>query len=213
MWHLIKAELSYNRLYLALSYLGTLGLWSLYLFDPSGMVQLFGVPTLFLMLTLFTRGVKEKRERLHATLPVATKQRGVAGWLVYAPLFYLFILSGWTMQLLRERADLANEYITFSGALTLIGVTLSIIALAGINSDLKYHGKIKYRRLTTAILLSLLSLYFVSNFIFLKNQRACEFVREVLFYTPIVAVVANIIGAALVYLSVVIYAGRQSYLA
>jgi len=213
MWHLIKAELSYNRLHLALSYLGTLGLWFLYLFDPSGMVQLFGVPTLFLMLTLFSRGVKEKRERLHTILPVAIKQRGVAGWLLYAPLFYLFILSGWTMQLLRERADLANEYITFSGALALIGLTLGILALAGIHSDLKYHGKIKYRRLTAVILLSLLPLYFVSNFPLLQNQQTNEFVRDVLFYKPAGAVVANIAGAALMYLSVVIYAGRKSYLA
>jgi len=213
MWHLIKAELSYNRLHLALSYLGTLGLWFLYLFDPSGMVQLFGVPTLFLMLSLFTRGVKEKRERLHAILPITIKRRGVAGWLLYAPLFYLIILSGWTMQLLRERAALANEYITFSGALALIGLTLGIIALAGIHSDLKYHSQSQYRRLTGLLLWSVAPLYLAFKLTRLQNQQTYEFVRELLFYTPMVAVVANIVGAILVYLSVVIYSERKSYLA
>jgi len=213
MWHLIKAELSYNRLYLTMSYLGTLGLWFLYLFDPSGMVQLFGVPTLFLMLTLFTRGVKEKRERLHAILPVAIKRRGFAGWLLYAPLFYLVILSGWTMQWLRERAALANEYIPFAGALTLIGLTLGIVALAGIHADLKYHSQSKYRRLTGLLLWSVVPLYLAFKLTRLQNQQAYEFVRDLLFYTPVVAVMANIAGAALVYLSVVIYNERNSYLA
>jgi len=212
MWHIIKAELSYNRLYLMMSFLGTLGLWFLYLFDPSGMVQLFGVPTLFLMVTLFTRGTKEKRERLHGILPVAIKRRGSAGWLLYAILFYLVILSGWTMQLLRERAALANEYITFSGALTLIGLTLGIIALAGIHADLKYHSQSKYRRLTGLLLWSVAPLYLAFKLTRLQNQQIYELVRDVLFYTPAVAVVANIAGAALMYLSSVIYAGRKSYL-
>jgi len=211
MWHLIKAELSYNRLYLALSYLGVLGLWLLYLIDPSGLTQLFGVPTMFLMLTLFTRGGKEKRERLHAILPVAIKRRGSAGWLLYAILFYLVILSGWAMQSLRERADLANEYITFSGALTLIGLTLSIIALAGMHSDLKYHPQSKYRRLTALLLLSVLPLYLAFKFTVLQNQYTYEFVRDLLFYSPIVAVVANIVAAALMSVSVGIYMGRKSF--
>jgi len=212
MWHIIKAELSYNRLYLTMGFLGTLGLWFLYLFDPSGMVQLFGVPTLFLMLTLFSRGVKEKRERLHGILPVAIKRRGAAGWLLYAPLFYLVILSGWTMQLLRERTALANEYITFSGALTLIGLTLGIVALAGIHSDLKCHPQSQYRRLTGLLLWSVAPLYLAFKLTRLQNQQTYEFVRDVLFYTPVVAVVANCVGAALMYLSVVIYAERKSYL-
>lgn len=212
MWQILKAELSYNRFYLGLSYIGTLALWLLYLVDASGLVQLFGLPVLFLALTLYTRGAKEKRERLHGILPVTAKQCGLAGWMLYVALFYIFILSGWAMQGLRERDNLANEYITFSGALTLIGLALGIIALLSINADLKYHAQHKYRRLTAPLLLCALPLYISVKFFLLQNPATYDRVRDLFFYTPAIAGAANIAAAGLVYLSVVIHSGSRSCL-
>jgi hypothetical protein len=103
------------------------------------MFQLFGIPALFLMIALFTRAAKEKRQRFHALLPVPVKHRSLASLLSCAALFHAGILSGWATQFLRERAALANELITFWGVLTLNGLAISIFFLIAIRFDLKHY--------------------------------------------------------------------------
>ncbi|GEM_PF-4210472 len=202
---LIKAELSYNRIFLASLYLATIGMWVIYLFDPAGMFQLFGIPALLLMIALFTRANKEKRQRFHTLLPVSIKQRGLAGLLSYAALFYIGILSGWVTQFLR--ADLANEFVTFWGVLTLNGLAISICFLIVIHSDLQKYSNKKYLWIADVILAAT-SLMTIS-FIFLAKY---EFIRNLVFYSPIVAVATNVVCAGLMRLSMAVYAGRKSYL-
>ncbi len=217
MWQIIKAELRYNRIFLVSLYFATLGMWVLYLFDPAGLFQLFGIPGLFLMIALFTGATKEKRERFHALLPVSLKHCRIAGLLSYAVLFHAGILSGWATQFLRERAALANEFITFWGVLTLNGLTISIFFILAIRFDLKNYAEKKYLWIAnTALVAALLvtfSVYFLAKFSSNNNRAIYELIRDFAFYSPAVAVAINVVCAGLMYLSVVIYTGRKSYLA
>jgi len=216
MWSIIKAELSYNRIFLVSLYFATLGIWVIYLFDPAGIFQLF-IPGLFLMIALFTGAAKEKRERLHALLPIPLKHRSLAGLLSYAILFHAGILSAWTTQFLRERGALANEFITFWGVLALNGLAISIVFIVVIRYDLKCYNEKKYRRIADAVLwivLVTMVLFFVSFKIMARQDRELhDFVRDLVFYSPVVAVATNLICAGLMRLSTAVYAGRKSYLA
>jgi hypothetical protein len=217
MWSLIKAELSYNRHFLAWLYPATIAMWVIYLFDPASMFQIFGVPALFLMIALFTRAAKEKRERFHALLPVSLQHHRLAGLLMYAVFFHAGILSGWATQFLRKRPALANEFITFCGVLTLNGLTISIFFLLAIRFDLKHHNEKKYfwiaNSALAAALLITFSLYFLANFSARNNPAIYGLIRDLVLHSPAVAVAANAVCAGLMYLSTVIYAGRKSYLA
>jgi hypothetical protein len=217
MWQIIKAELTYNRIFLVSLYFATLGMWVFYLFDPAGLFQLFGIPGLFLMIALFTGAAKEKRERFHALLPVSLKYYRLTGLLMYAVLFHAGILSGWATQFLRERAALANEFITFWGVLTLNGLAIGIFFLVAIRFDLKHYTEKKYLGIANtalaAALLMTFSVYFLAKFNAHNNRAIYEFIRDLVFYSPAVAVAANVVCAGLMYSSLVIYAGRKSYLA
>jgi hypothetical protein len=216
MWPLIKAELSYNRIFLVSLYLAIIGMWVIYLFDPAGIFQLFGIPALFLIIALFTRAAKEKRQRFHTLLPVPIKQRSLAGLLSYAALFYIGILSGWATQFLRERGDLANEFITIWGVLTLNGLAIGIFFLIAIRFDLKHYDEKKYlwiaNTMLAAALLMTFSFYFLAKFSAHNNRAIYELIRNFVFYFPAVAVAANVVCAGLMYLSMAVYAGRKSYL-
>jgi len=168
------------------------------------------------MIALFTRAAKEKRQRFHTFLPVPIKQRSLAGLLSYAVLFYAGILSGWAAQFLRERAALANEFITFWGVLTLNGLAISIFFLIAIRFDLKHYHEKKYLWIANttlaAALLMTFSLYFLAKFTAHNNRAIYELIRDLVFYSPAVAVAANVVCAGLMYLSMAIYADRKSYL-
>lgn len=213
MWQILKAELSYNRLYLAFGYLFTIGIWVAYLFDAAGVLFLFGGPAFFLLLALFSRAQKEKRERLHGMLPIAIKQRGRAGLWLYAGLFNAFTLTTWSTQFLRERAALANEFITFSGVLTLNGLTLSVVGLLSIYLDLQHHPHRRYRRLLAPVLGSVIPVYFAFKIAYQQNQEIYDRARDLVLYSPLAAVIAAMVCIGILYFSLTVYAGRKSYLA
>lgn len=125
----------------------------------------------------------------------------------YAALFHAGILSGWAAQFLRERAALANEFITFWGVLTLNGLAISIFFLIAICFDLKHYHEKKYLWIANTTLAAALLMTFSLPFL-----AKYEFIRALMFYSPAVALAANVACAGLMYLSMVIYAGRKSYL-
>jgi glucan phosphoethanolaminetransferase (alkaline phosphatase superfamily) len=217
MWQIIKAELSYNGPLLLAFYLVTLGIWIAYLFDAGGILQLFAVPAFFLMIALFTGATKEKRERFHALLPVCLEHRSLTGLLSYTVLFHATMLSAWTTQFLRERTALANEFITFWGVLTLNGLTIGIFFLLVIRLDLKHYTEKKYHWVAdtafVAALLLTFSIYFFAKFSAHHNPELYALIRNLVFYSPLVAVVTNVVCAGLLYLSMTVYVGRKSYLA
>ena len=217
MWQIIKAELSYNGPLLLAFYLVTLGIWLAYLFDAGGILQLFAVPAFFLMIALFTGATKEKRERFHALLPVCLKHRSLASLLPYIVLFHTTMLSSWAVQFLRERTALANEFITFWGVLTLNGLSIGIFFLLAIRLDLKHYTEKKYLWIAdTALVAALLltfSLYFLAKFSAHHDPALYALIRDLVLYSPLVAVTTNVACAGLLYLSMAVYAGRKSYLA
>lgn len=212
MWQIIKAELSYNWLYLVFVYLFTVGIWVAYLFDAAGMIFLFGGPAFFLMLALFTRAQKEKRERLHGILPIAIEQRGKAGLWLYAGLFNTITLTAWSIQFLREQAALANEFITFSGVLTLNGLTLSLVGLLSLYFDLQHHPHRRYRRLLAPMLWSVIALYFAFKITYQQNREVYDHARDLVLYSPLAAAIASMVCIGILYFGLTVYAGRKSYL-
>lgn len=216
MWQIIKAELSYNGPLLLAFYLVTLGIWIAYLFDAGGIIQLFAVPAFFLMIALFTVATKEKRERFYTLLPVCLKHRSLTGLLSYTVLFHATMFSAWATQFLRERPALANEFITFWGVLTLNGLSISIFFLLVIRLDLKHYTSKKFHWVADtafiAVLLCTFSLYFVAKYSAHHDPSLYALIRDLVFYSPLVAVGTNAACAGLLYLSMIVYAGRKSYL-
>jgi hypothetical protein len=216
MWRIIKAELSYNRTYLLLACVATIGMWFSYVFDPAGMFQLFGVPAFFLMPALYHVGIKEHRERFWGVLPVPVRHRGLAWSLPFAALFHVGVVSAWMTQFLRTPDQLANEFITFSGVLTLNGITIGIVFIVIIRFGLEYKKR-PHRWIANIllwiVLLGGVLLFFSFKISFQRHPEFHAFIRDLLFHSPAVAVIANLVCAGLMYLSTVVYARRKSYLA
>jgi hypothetical protein len=216
MWRIIKAELSYNRIYLLTGYVATIGMWFSYVFDPAGVFQLFGVPAFFLMAALYHFGVKERRERFLALLPAPVRHRGLALLLPFAILFHVGVLSAWTTQSLRAPDELANEFITLSGVLTLNGITICLVFIIIIRLSLNFN-KSAYRWIANIllwiILISGILLFLSFKISFQRHPEIHALIRDLLFHSLAVAVIANLVCAGLMYLSTVIYARRKSFLA
>jgi hypothetical protein len=216
MWPIIKAELRYNRIYLLSAYVATIGMWFSYIFDPAGMFQLFGVPSFFLLAALYHFGVKERRERLLALLPVPVRHRSLALALPFAILFHAGALSAWTAQFLRAPDELANEFITLSGVLTLNGITIGLVFIIIIRLSLNFNKSVHRwiaNILLWIILISGILLFFSFKISFQRYPEFYTLIRSLLFHSPAVAVITNLVCAGLMYLSMVVYAGRKSYLA
>ncbi|MGH7602314.1 MAG: hypothetical protein ACREOI_38600, partial [bacterium] len=178
--------------------------------------QLFGVPAFFLMAALYHFGIKERRERFLALLPVPVRHRSLALLLPFAILFHIGVLSAWTTQLLRAPDELANEFITLSGVLTLNGITICLVFIIIIRLSLNFN-KSAHRRIANIalwiILISGILLFFSFKISFQRYPEFHALIRDLLFHSPAVAVAANAVCAGLMYLSMVIYARRRSYLA
>lgn len=215
MWKIIKAELSYNRIYLVLAYLATIGMWIAFVFDPAGMFQLFGVPSLFLMAAVYHFGIKERRERLFAVLPVAVKHRGLALSLPFTIFFHTAVLSAWITQFLRVPDDLANEYIPLSGVLALSGITVCIVLIVGIRFSLSFNKR-KSRWMANIVLwifiLGTVLLFFLFKISFDLNAEFYVFIRNFIFHSPAVAVTVNVVCAGLMFASMIAYTRRKSFL-
>ena len=216
MWQIIKAELRYNQMYLLLAYAATVGMWFAYIFDPAGMFQVFGVPAFFLMPALFHRGIQERRERLLALLPVPAQRRSLALLLPFAILFNFVILAAWMTQFLRAPEELANEFITLSGVLTLNAIIIGAVYIAGIRFSLAFNNR-AYRRATNIVLwiflVGVISLFFSFKISLQHNPEFYTRLREYIFHSPMIAIAANIVSAGLIYRCVVLHARRKSYLA
>jgi hypothetical protein len=216
MWKIIKAELSYNRIYLASAYLATIGMWVAFVFDPAGMFQLFGVPSFFLMAAVYHFGIKERRERFLALLPVTIKHRSLAFTLPFAIHFHVAVLAAWLTQFLRARVELANEYIPLSGVLTLGGITICTVLIVGIRFSLNL-SKRKQRWMANVVMwifiICIVLLFFLFKISFDLNAAFYVFIRNFIFHTPPVAVTINLVGAGLIFVSTIVYARRKSFLA
>ena len=216
MWQIIKAELRYNQMYLLLAYAATVGMWFAYIFDPAGMFQVFGVPAFFLMPALFHRGIQERRERLLALLPVPAQRRSLALLLPFAILFNFVILAAWMTQFLRAPEELANEFITLSGVLTLNAIIIGAVYIAGIRFSLAFNNR-AYRRATNIVLwiflVGVISLFFSFKISLQHNPEFYTRLREYIFHSPVIAIAANSVSAGLIYRCVILHARRKSYLA
>ncbi len=212
MWPLVKALISYNRRLLAAAYLTTAVIWGAYIFDPASKIMLFGVPAVFLNIALFISGVKEKRERLHALLPIPIAQRGLAKTLSFAALFHLALFSLWPLQHLVARARMANEFITFPGLLALSGITIAIFLLIAIRFDLPHNSKRGSKWLANSVLAIALSSVLALRLAVEIRPAVYDALLRLTFETPFVALAANLLCAGLFFLHRNVYRRRDSFL-
>lgn len=216
MWKIIKAELSYNRIYLVSAYLATIGMWFAYVFDPAGMFQVFGVPAFFLMAAVYHFGIRERRERYLTLLPVPVKHRSLALVLPFAILFHAAVLSAWLTQFLRAPDELANEFITLSGVLTLNSITISIELIVGIRFSLNF-SKRRYRWIANLVMwmfiLGGILLFLSFKIGFHGDPEFYVLYRNFIFHSPAVAAIATILCAGLIYVNAIVYTRHTSYLA
>jgi hypothetical protein len=215
MWRIIKAELSYNRAYLLMAYVATVGMWFAYIFDPAGMFQVFGVPAFFLMPALFHRGIQERRERLLALLPAPVRERSLALLLPFVIFFHVGVLSAWVMQFLRALDELANEFITLSGVLTLNAIIAGAVYIVVIRFSLAFNKR-AYRWaaniLLGVFLVGVVLLFFSFKISLQQNPEFYVRLRDFIFHSPALAVAANAACAGLIYLSMIVRARCKSYL-
>jgi hypothetical protein len=116
-----------------------------------------------------------------------------------------------------NRLFLVTLYLATRGVLALNGLAISIVFIVVIRYDLKGYNEKKYRRIADAVLwivLVMMVLFFASfKFMARQNRELHDFVRDLVFYSPVAAVATNLICAGLMRLSMAIHAGRKSYLA
>lgn len=211
MWKIIKAEFRYNRIGLLFTFLIAYAIYTIYLLDP---VRIF--PLFFFVFplgsVLFGSMKREKRERIFAVLPILIKQRGLAGPVLFIILYYIIMISIWLAELLIERVELANEYHTHWGIMSLIGVTLSLAILFVIHRDLKFFQLKIYRWITGLSFLVFATIFMLIYFGWRINTPIGDGIRILFFEFPAGAILMNLICLVLLYLKIIIYNRRISFL-
>lgn len=141
MWRLIKADLRYASSGLAFGYgICLLFLIGGFIFDLGGFYALLGQVMITFFITIAIVGSewdKEKRDRLHAMLPVPRRQVSIGRLL-----FVLLALVGtWPIQLVRLSYDwpLLSASVLWD-VLAVNAFILAVVAFFSIVSDLNHFG-------------------------------------------------------------------------
>lgn len=218
MWNILKAELRYHQTAIQVTY--ALGAAFLIFAFFSGLLKRMNSPMatwsltsvvtsayIFLLMHIGSHDDVEKRERLHALLPIPRRELGItrtALWLLLLAGFSLIWLIG--VMVAGQGLNLAYLYYMLSSNAFFI----VIVALIAIFLDLGHFGKNTYRR-RLAALLALLVLLLIGLSLAGKILPVLEFVF-LPYTTPAGATVFVLMAAGLVYLDIVIYTRRKSYL-
>jgi hypothetical protein len=162
---------------------------------------------IFLLIYVGSYDETEKRDRLHASLPIPQRKLGVARMALLLLLqagFAIIWLAG--VMAAGKSRDLAYLYYMLSSN----AFFFLIVALIAVFLDLGHFGKNTYR-LMFAGLCALLVILILSLTLVGKILPVLEFIF--LPYTTLAgAVIFVLIAAGLFYLDVVVYTRRKSYL-
>jgi hypothetical protein len=219
MWKILEAEIRYHKIAITATY--AVGVVFLIAAVLSGMLKRMDSPTatwslmsvatsayIFLLIYIGSYDDTEKRERLHALLPIPRQNLGVARMalliLLQAGFSIIWFLGVMAAGKGLDRANLC--YMLSSNA-----VFFLIVALVAIFLDLGHFGKNIYRRIFIGLWVLLVVLI-----VWLTLAGNMVPVLEYVFLpytTPAGAAIFVSIAAGLIYLDVVIYTRRTSYLA
>jgi quinol-cytochrome oxidoreductase complex cytochrome b subunit len=218
MWKLFKAEFRYHKIAITAAYaFGILFLLATVLSDllqrmdsPMATWSLMSVVTtgyIFLLIYIGNHDETEKRDRLHALLPLSQRKLGVARMvllLLFQAGFALIGLAG-VMAAGKGRDPAYLYYMLSSNAFFFL-----IIALVAIYLDLGHFGRNTYRRIyagLVALLVILIAWLTLTGTII----PALEYIFEP-YTTPAGAAIFVLLAAGLFCLDMVIYTRRKSYL-
>jgi hypothetical protein len=219
MWKLFKTEFQYHKIAITAAY--AFGVLFLLATAFSGLLQRMDSPTatwslmsvvstgyIFLLIYVGNYDETEKRDRLHALLPIPQQKLGVARMgllLLFQAGFSLIGLIG----VMAAGKGLSFAYLYYM--LSSNAFFCLIVALIAIYLDLGHFGKNTYRRMFAG-----LWALFVILIIWLTLAGKIVHVLEYIFLpytTPTGAAIFVLMAAGLFYLDVIIYTRRKSYLA
>ena len=229
MWKVLKAELQYHYK-TPLIITACIIVWLFIIFSFSGESQLEEDLIGFMIVAMSTTGVSwfvmimnkhiTKRERIHAGLPVSSRLVGVSRLLTVV-VFWSIIALSLCLTLLTLRPDIQAGDI-FWKFISFTGVILFFNADYTMSRDLYYcfTGKSKtlgvYNEVLPTILLpflnALILLYFAIPHAFHFSAPLRTPIVNVIF-SPSGALLLNVIGCGMLYLSVAVYVRRKSFLA
>ncbi len=219
MWPIVKAEFRYHKI--AITAAHAFGVIFLIAAAASGLLQRMESPTamwslmsvvstgyIFLLIYIGNYDETEKRDRLHALLPIPQQKLGVAriGLLLLFQAGFAVIWLAGVMAAGKSR-DLAYLYYMLSSN----AFFFLIVALIAIYLDLGHFGKNTYRRIYAGLVA-----LFVILIAWLTSAGKIIPVLKYIFEpytTPAGAAIFVLLAAGLFWLDMVVYTRRKSYLA
>ncbi len=219
MWKLFKAEFRYHKIAITTAY--AFGVIFLAAAAASGLLQRLDSPMatwslmsvvstgyIFLLIYVGNYDETEKRDRLHALLPIPQRKLGVAR-LALLLLFQAGFAIIWLVGVMAagKSRDLAYFYYMLSSN----SFFFLIVALIAIYLDLGHFGSKKYRRIYAGLvaMLVILIAWLTSAG---KIIPVLEYIFEP-YTTPAGAAIFVLLAAGLFWLNVVVFTRRKSYLA
>lgn len=209
MWQIIKTEMQYTKLAILIAY--SIGLLLLVF---SNFYSLIANTLTVLITAIIFIGVQrfsEKRDRYYARLPITLKSIGLARVLfvliLQSVMILLWLLSFWH----EPPVETGKAIYTMIGMSAFWMGTIIIILLF---YDLGHFGTRTYRMLFLAAFF--LTAIGYKSFIFNRFDESSEqqIVDKFLFYqSPVGAAIISSIFIGLLFLSVLVFARRRSYLA
>jgi hypothetical protein len=218
MWKILKTELRYHKMTITAAYAAGALFLLVAVFSgllkrmdsPKATWSLMSVVTsayIFLLIHIGSYDEKEKRERLHALLPIPRRKLGIARMALLILLQAGFSII-WVIGVMAagKGPELAYLYYMLSSN----AFFCLVVVLIAIFLDLGHFGQKKYRRIFASLWALLVILI-----IWLTLAGKIIPVLEYIFLpytTPAGAAVFVLLAAGLSYLDVVIYTRRKSYL-
>lgn len=218
MWKILKTEIRYHKNTITVAYAA--GIVFLIAAVLSGLLKRMDSPMatwslmsvvisayIFLLIHIGSHDETEKRERLHALLPIPRQKLGITRMALLLLLQAGFSII-WVIGVMAAGKGLELSYLYYM--LSSNAFFYLIVALIAIFLDLGHFGKNTYRRIFAGFWA-----LFVILVIWLSLAGKIIPLLEYIFLpytTPAGAAIFVIIAAGLFYLDVVIYTRRKSYL-
>jgi len=218
MWKFLKAEIQYHKTVITVTY--ALGVAFLIAAILSGILKRMGSPVstwslmsvvtsgyIFLLIYIGSYDEKEKRERLHASLPIPRRKLGIARMALLVLLQAGFSLI-WFIGVMAAGKGLELSYLYYM--LSSNSFFFLIVMLIAIFLDLGHFGKKIYRR----IFIGLWALFVILILWLTLIDKMIPVLKYIFepYTTPAGAAIFVLIAAGLFCLDVIIYTRRKSYL-
>jgi hypothetical protein len=216
MWKILEAEIRYHLTAVLAAYLIGVLLVIFMVFSiamtgedsKTAWSLMSTVMTLYVFLLIHVGGHQdqEKRDRLHALLPVSIKQLGVERWALLIFLQAGFALLSPFGLILANRFELETVFpLLSSNAFLFI-----IVAVVAIYQELGHFGTRTYRRL----FMGSLFLFFVLIGLLVLSGQAITFLKNIFepFSTPEGATIYSLLAIGFFLWNVIIFTRRRSYL-